>query len=1047
VDATAQTGQIDGGQQFDGVDDHALLPDPGGSFEFSEGGLDGGTSDFSISAWVNLDASVSDSFPTILKKGGGADTSGGYWFNYYKTDDTLDLRVSDSTNRFIANSNTGHTLEGTGWHYVCAVFDREAGTDTAYFYFDGNPAGSENSTLIADNSINEDNDLTIGSNDSSTWRAWKGEIDEVRISDVVRTAGWIETSFNNQGNPSGFYNLGNQATTGWITGSGDPVGTYTVPDGSDRLLVLITAWESAGGLRTITGVTFGGVAMTQAETAYDEGSTSNNVVGVDIWYLKEADIPAGSQSFDITYDGATGAQVHAWQTYENIDQNNPIVDHGTGADTDPVEATVNVLAGGMSVAGAINGITGDSYTWGNGWVETTDEDYTGQVLSTAEHATSTAGTDTASADLSPNNSWQALSVISLRPAGTGSGTWYNSCWQYRKKLTLNAGLVQADVTDFPVLISFTGDSDLAAGARSDFDDVLFTSSDGVTILDHEIEDYNSTNGDIVAWVKIPSLSSSVDTDIYMYYGCGTAENQENPPGVWSNGYNAVYHLHETPADDEVDGHKNSVSNSLHLTPKNINAGAGTTDATGRAAGADDFKENLDSLSAGDHADFTPSDDMTFQAWVKIDTHRIGKIVYKNHTVDPFFSYHMWITDTGHAGSFRPYFQWRNNSSTLRQSNMNTGALSTATWYHLAGVRNVSDLKLYIDGSNSNVTNSTDLTGTLYDSNGDFAVGYDHANVDPIDGIIDEVRLSSVARSESWLTTETNNLNNPGIGAGKFIKTAGSEESGGGWYGACWQYRKKLTIDSSNVCADLTDFPALISFTGDSDLAAGAQSDFDDVLFTSSSGTTKLSHEIEDYDSTNGDIVAWVKIPYLSSSSDTEIYMYYGCSTADNQQNVSGVWDDDYVGVWHLTESGDGTADEFKDSSQYVNHGQGGEGVSEFVPSQVAGQIANGQDFDNSDGKWELIDCGNDSILDITGNQITLQAWVKHSIVPENGKYYGILNHKGFDYGYRIMFPQNSLKLNFQLPGDTDSFLKQITLNPYRRPKMKSGSDTVISQKT
>ena len=131
------------------------------------------------------------------------------------------------------------------------------------------------------------------------------------------------------------------------------------------------------------------------------------------------------------------------------------------------------------------------------------------------------------------------------------------------------------MTDFPVLISFTGDSDLAAGAQSDFDDVLFTSADGVTILDHEIEDYDSTNGDIVAWVKIPSLSSSVDTDIYMYYGCGTAENQENPPGVWSNGYNAVYHLHETPADDAVDGHKNSVSNSLHLTPGNINAGAGT----------------------------------------------------------------------------------------------------------------------------------------------------------------------------------------------------------------------------------------------------------------------------------------------------------------------------------------------------------------------------------------------------------------------------------------------------------------------------------------
>jgi hypothetical protein len=207
VDATGQTGQNDGGQQFDGVDDHTLVPDPGGSWEFSDGGLDGGTSDFSISAWVRLDATGTESFPTIVKKGGGSDTAGGYWFNYYKPDGSIDLRVSDGTSRFIANSNTGLGLEGDGWHHVCAVFDREAGTDTAYFYLDGNPVGSEASSLIAGNSINEDNAMSIGANRQSTWRPWKGEIDEVRISNVVRTQGWLKTSVNNQ-DGSNFYGLG-----------------------------------------------------------------------------------------------------------------------------------------------------------------------------------------------------------------------------------------------------------------------------------------------------------------------------------------------------------------------------------------------------------------------------------------------------------------------------------------------------------------------------------------------------------------------------------------------------------------------------------------------------------------------------------------------------------------------------------------------------------------------------------------------------------------------------------------------------------------------
>ena len=70
------------------------------------------------------------------------------------------------------------------------------------------------------------------------------------------------------------------------------------------------------------------------------------------------------------------------------------------------------------------------------------------------------------------------------------------------------------------------------------------------------------------------------------------------------------------------------------------------------------------------------------------------------------------------------------------------------------------------------------------------------------------------------------------------------------------------------------------------------------------------------------------------------------------EDSAGVWVD-YAGVWHLSENGNGTAGEFKDSAQYGNHGQGGEGTSEFVPSQLNGMIANGQDFViMSDFKWD-----------------------------------------------------------------------------------------------
>ncbi len=119
-----------------------------------------------------------------------------------------------------------------------------------------------------------------------------------------------------------------------------------------------------------------------------------------------------------------------------------------------------------------------------------------------------------------------------------------------------------------------------------------------------------------------------------------------------------------------------------------------------------------------------------------------------------------------------------------------------------------------------------------------------------------------------------------------------------WYDQAWIYRKQLTINSSQVSADLTDFPVLISIT-DPDLRERAQAGGDDILFTSADRITKLDHEIEKFDVSTGELVAWVRIPSLSSSVDTEIFMYYGSNSVGYQENVIGVWETNYLGIWHF----------------------------------------------------------------------------------------------------------------------------------------------------
>ncbi|MDO8716166.1 MAG: DUF2341 domain-containing protein, partial [Dehalococcoidales bacterium] len=118
----------------------------------------------------------------------------------------------------------------------------------------------------------------------------------------------------------------------------------------------------------------------------------------------------------------------------------------------------------------------------------------------------------------------------------------------------------------------------------------------------------------------------------------------------------------------------------------------------------------------------------------------------------------------------------------------------------------------------------------------------------------------------------------------------------------WNYRKSITIDHTKVSANLTDFPVLVSLASDADLASDAMDNGNDILFTSSDGTTELNHEIEQFDGNTGKLVAWVKVPSLSSSSDTIIYLHYGNPYSPNQQNPTGVWDSNYKAVWHFGET-------------------------------------------------------------------------------------------------------------------------------------------------
>ena len=77
--------------------------------------------------------------------------------------------------------------------------------------------------------------------------------------------------------------------------------------------------------------------------------------------------------------------------------------------------------------------------------------------------------------------------------------WYDSSWEHRKKITISLNtVISSDLDNFPVLVS-TIDTDLIQTTESDGTDIVFTTSDGKTLLDYEIEKFDQSTGELVAW--------------------------------------------------------------------------------------------------------------------------------------------------------------------------------------------------------------------------------------------------------------------------------------------------------------------------------------------------------------------------------------------------------------------------------------------------------------------------------------------------------------------------------------------------------------------
>ena len=293
----------------------------------------------------------------------------------------------------------------------------------------------------------------------------------------------------------------------------------------------------------------------------------------------------------------------------------------------------------------------------------------------------------------------------------------------------------SDQTNIPVLISIT-DTDLRDDAQSSGNDIAFTDSSG-NQLNHEIEEYTSGTGELVAWVNVTSLNGSSDTEIYMYYGNGGCSSQENSSGVWDSNFIGVWHLDETSGT-----HYDSTSNN-HDSTSIVGV---TQDATGKIDGGDSFD------GSNNYIDITmnlPST-VTISAWATL-----------TGTTDM-----LWCIGSGSPG---PDLFFQSNSGTIALNTWDSWNNPFCSgpgsgWHLYSCVIESGNTALYIDGAlggTANYRNPSDTSFSISSS-----AGYDWT------GLQDEVRISNTARSADWINTQYNTVNNATDGG---FFSVGSEE--------------------------------------------------------------------------------------------------------------------------------------------------------------------------------------------------------------------------------------------------------------------------------
>ena len=325
-------------------------------------------------------------------------------------------------------------------------------------------------------------------------------------------------------------------------------------------------------------------------------------------------------------------------------------------------------------------------------------------------------------------------------------------YSYYRSITIDHTLCgSANSTDFPVLITGTYTYLKTTGnggnvtSSSGYDIAFYSDSGLTTQLKHETVSWNGSTGAVEYWVKVPTLSSSSDTVIYLAYGdSGVTTDQSDKVNTWNTNFASVWHMNQDPtgsAPQLLD----STTNANHMTTENMASGDLVTGKIGNAI----YYDGTNNASYNTAMSFSTWTTLSISFWVKGTAGSNGSGGSDS-----------WrILDKG-LGEIVIGWDRPTANRIYVYSNGDVGETSIdvadGTWHLVHFTSDKTNFNLYVDG-----TNRMSATGALSGTTDDIYVGKYTAGGYYGLFYLDELRmLRNYTFTSSWMTAEYNNQSNP-----------------------------------------------------------------------------------------------------------------------------------------------------------------------------------------------------------------------------------------------------------------------------------------------